>query len=143
MVGRRIRFVTPLVAVSGIVAACTHDFDAFEPNGQSDTSDASTGDSGTSPTTDAAIGDAKSTTDSAPAVDAGPCGSKASCYSTRKTCGDGCTKKKDECYTACETKPGSKNFCRAQCREDEDDCDDACRDTCRSCAKDGCTAACQ
>ena len=139
---RHIRFVTPLVATSGIVigSACTHDFDRFEGTAQPEGTSEAGPDGGKSEASDAAVSDAKT---DAPTVDAGPCAPKASCYSTRSTCGAECTKKKDDCYTACETAPGSKSFCRAKCRDEEDKCDDACRDTCHSCAGDGCTGACQ
>jgi hypothetical protein len=132
-------------------AACTLDFDRFEPvdaNAGPSPPDASVDADGesaeaspneaTAPSSNAE--EAEGATDAMPAPDAPAqetsCASPPSCLDTVQTCGAVCVQQEKQCSSRCQN-----GICRSNCMRTESSCLATCTSTCMTCVRDsGCGA---
>jgi hypothetical protein len=102
------------VVIFALLAACTHDFDVFEPGG----------DGGQAPADSSTPADA-GTRD---AANSGPCTPSASCLDTAKSCSKDCDTAQGECLSRC------KNVgCSSECWTARDTCKKKCTTDCTAC----------
>jgi hypothetical protein len=126
------------------VAACTHDFDAYQATGDGvSTPDGSlegstNGNDGSSSMNDSGIGADTATVD-ANGADAA-CATAPMCAATSTTCKAPCEATLTTCNAQCNG--GGSGSCKFKCKSDHDKCVQTCTNTCRTCAGMGCTAAC-
>jgi hypothetical protein len=107
----------------GAVAACTFDFDHFNPNGSTSGDSSMQGDSQQGDGGGDGAGDAP--------ADAGGefvCVPPANCLSQATTCGAGCTSAYQQCLQGC-----MNLGCRMNCKSTEQSCSGSCQSTCYDC----------
>jgi hypothetical protein len=136
-------YAAAALAGSLAVAACTHDFDAYQATGDVVPSSA---DGSAESSTNGSDGSTSSTgvPDSATVKDASTdaaCATAPMCAATSTTCKAACESTLTTCTAQCGN-GGSGNSCKSKCKNDRDNCVQACTDTCHTCAGMGCTAAC-
>lgn len=132
------RHVFPLLGAALVFAACTHDFDAFEPGAAEAEGGADGGPGPVDASGDRNAADATGGPDAA--KDSGSDAAGVCVQSTLDTCTaaqTSCITTCDQQFNACDAKCGPPG-CHQKCKNDQTTCHNTCDATCASCAGPAC-----
>ncbi len=135
-----VRRITWVGLVACTLAACMHEFDAFEPRGgvilHGDDGGVGLPDGGDPRDSGAADGGDRD--GNAPLADSGPCMAQLACTAAAGTCLSTCLATETTCLAGC-----SNNGCRNRCNSDQMTCASACVRSCLTCtANAACALVC-